>query len=66
MTKRWIITILVLALVSILLWGRAKWSVADEEYYSRKMMNKLTEILENQGVIIKHLQDLKAELVSEE
>lgn len=61
MAKRWIVTILILIIVSFLIWAEAKegFAAKDTRFYSMKMLTKLDKVLENQQLIVKELRELK-------
>ena len=63
MNRRWVLTIIILIVASILIWGEARRGAADTNYYtSKEIITKLDKVLENQAIIIKDLEELKAKL----
>lgn len=65
MVRRWVIIVFILLVVSFLLWGQTKSGVAQERFYSIRIVEKLDKILENQVLILDRLKGLKEDLKTE-
>lgn len=61
MTKRWILTLFILLVVSYLVWGQTNWCFAtkEERHWFIKILNKMEEVLDNQKAMLKEIKALK-------
>lgn len=68
MGRRWMIIIFILLAISLLIWGGARRSAAQQEritiskperFYSRKILEKLDVVLQNQNLILNELKGIR-------
>ena len=61
MGKRLILMVFILAVVSFLLWGQARWGYAakEERFWFIKIIDKIDQVLDNQKAILNEIKELK-------